>query len=65
MMTPNYKEMSRKELKEYLLAHRNDNEAWSAFFEKLSALDQNIGYTPNLSIEEMEQILNDKGRKSS
>ncbi|MDV2998803.1 MAG: hypothetical protein N5P05_000409 [Chroococcopsis gigantea SAG 12.99] len=54
MTTPNYKEMSRKDLKEYLLAHRNDNDAWRAFFEKLSGLDQNIGYSPNLSLEEME-----------
>ena len=35
MTKPNFKEMSRIELKTYVNAHRDDNEAWDAFFEKL------------------------------
>ena len=35
MTKPNFKEMSRAELKTYVTAHRNDSEAWDAFFEKL------------------------------
>lgn len=36
MTKPNFKEMSRAELKTYVTAHRDDDEAWDAFFEKLS-----------------------------
>ncbi len=35
MTKPNFKEMSRAELKTYVTAHRDDDEAWDAFFEKL------------------------------
>lgn len=35
MTKPNFKEMSRTELKTYVNAHRDDNGAWDAFFEKL------------------------------
>lgn len=35
MTKPNFKEMSRQELKAYVMTHRDDNEAWDVFFEKL------------------------------
>jgi hypothetical protein len=35
MTKPNFKEMSRIELKAYVTRYRDDNEAWDAFFEKL------------------------------
>lgn len=35
MTKPNFKEMSRAELRNYVQAHRDDDEAWDAFFEKL------------------------------
>lgn len=35
MTKPNFKEMSRTELKTYVTAHRDDDEAWDAFFTKL------------------------------
>jgi hypothetical protein len=35
MMKPNFKEMSRTELRAYVTQYRDDNEAWDAFFEKL------------------------------
>lgn len=35
MTKPNFKEMSRVELKAYVTRYRDDNEAWDAFFEKL------------------------------
>jgi hypothetical protein len=56
MTKQNYENMTRKQIKEYLLSHRNDDEAWSVFMEKLGNLDQNQGYSPDLSTEEMEQI---------
>ena len=60
MMKQDYKNMTRKQLKEHLLSHRNDEEAWSIFMEKLDKLDQNNGYSPDLSTEEMEQIFQSK-----
>lgn len=60
MMKPNYENMTRKQLKEHLLSDRTDEQAWSAFFEKLSTLDPNLGYSPNLSEQEMEKIFKEK-----
>ncbi len=60
MMKPDYKNMTRKELKEHLLTHRTDEEAWSFFFKKLSDLDPNQGYSPDLSDQEMEKIFKEK-----
>lgn len=60
MMKQDYKNMTRKQIKEYLLSHRNDEEAWSVFWEKLGNLDDNQGYSPDLPTEEMEQIFQSK-----
>lgn len=60
MTKPDYKQMARRELKEHLLSHRNEEEAWSTFFEKLSHLDPNLGYPPDLPSEEMEAIFRKK-----
>lgn len=35
MTKPNFRAMSRTELKTYINAHRDDAEAWDAFFDKL------------------------------
>ena len=34
MTKPNFDQMSRAELKAYVLAHRDDDEAWNAFMSK-------------------------------
>ncbi len=60
MTRPNYKKMSRAELKQYLLSNRNDQDAWNSFFEKLSNLDPDIGYSSDLSSEEMEKLFKTK-----
>ncbi len=60
MMKQDYENMTRKQLKEYLLSNRNDQEAWSVFMNTLGNLDENNGYSPNLSTEEMEQIFQSK-----
>ena len=65
MMKQDYKKMTRKQLKEYLLSHRNDEEAWSVFMEKLDNLDSNQGYSSDLSTEEMEQIFQSKLNKQN
>ena len=60
MMKPDYENMTRSELKEHLLSHRNDEEAWAIFFEQLNHLDSNLGYPPDLPPEEMEKIFRAK-----
>ncbi|PSB49188.1 hypothetical protein C7B80_03035 [Cyanosarcina cf. burmensis CCALA 770] len=35
MTKPNFKEMSRADLRTYVTEHRDDEEAWDAFFAKL------------------------------
>ncbi|PSB01323.1 DUF6887 family protein [Merismopedia glauca] len=60
LMKPHYRNMTRKELKEHLLAHRNDEEAWSVFFENLSELDSSMGYSADLSDKEMERVFREK-----
>ena len=35
MTKPNFNEMSRAELKTYVLAHRDDDEAWGIYLAKL------------------------------
>lgn len=59
-MKSEYENMTQKQLKEHLLNHRTDEQAWTVFFNKLSTLDANIGYSPNLSDQEMEQIFQEK-----
>ena len=60
MTKQNYENMTRQQIKEYLLSHRNDEEAWTAFFEKIGYLDNNQGYSPDLPKEEMEKIFQAK-----
>ncbi|MGB5768941.1 MAG: hypothetical protein WBM32_03590 [Crocosphaera sp.] len=52
--------MTRAELKKHLLSDRNNQEAWNIFFEKLSHLNSDIGYSPDLPPEEMEKIFRTK-----
>lgn len=37
MTQPNFEAMTRKELKAYILAHRNNNEAFYAYMDKVNA----------------------------
>ncbi|MDJ0601932.1 MAG: hypothetical protein QNJ37_24210 [Crocosphaera sp.] len=60
MTKPNYNNMNRAELKQYLLSNRNDQDAWNSFFEQLSHLDPNTGYSSDLSPEEMEKVFKRK-----
>ena len=43
-MKPDYKNMTRSELKEHLLCHRHDDKARAVFFEQLNNLDPYLGY---------------------
>ena len=59
MTKPNFKEMSRTELRKYILAHREDEEAIHELFINRSNPNAKI-YPANLSDEEMLEILRRK-----
>ncbi len=51
-MKPNFKAMSRKELKAYVLKHRDDSEAISAYIEKSEAEGNWVKMPPLNSMED-------------
>jgi hypothetical protein len=51
-MKPNFKAMTRKELKAYVLKHRDDDEALSAYIEKSEAEGNWIKMPPIKSMED-------------
>ena len=53
-MKPNFKEMTRKELRTYVLEHRDDNEAFYAYMDKIHAEGNRVKHPPLKSIEDME-----------
>jgi hypothetical protein len=53
-MKPNFNEMSKKELRTYVLAHRDDNEAFYAYVDKINAEENRVTYPPLKSLEDME-----------
>lgn len=55
MSKPNYQEMTRKELKEYVLANRDDLEALEELFSRPS--ENAIHFRNDTPIEEAEAII--------
>jgi hypothetical protein len=72
-MKPNFNEMSRKELRSYVLAHRDDDEAFYALADKISADTANKVSLPLLkSLEDienypefLEKLRGDRGHQES
>ena len=69
-MKQDYKAMTRKELKAYILAHRDDDEALSAYLEKAEAEGNWVTMPPLKSPEDLdnypeflEKIRRDPGRR--
>ena len=54
MEKPNFSEMSTKELRAYVMAHRDDDEAFYAYVDKLHAEANWVEHPPLKSIEDME-----------
>ncbi len=50
---PNFKEMDRKELRAYVLAHRDDEEAFSAYMEQLHQDPSRVTHPPLTSIDDL------------
>lgn len=54
-MKPNFQEMSKKELRAYVLAHRDDEEAFYALADKISAETANkVPIPPLKSLDDIE-----------
>lgn len=69
-MKPNFKEMSRKELRAYVLSHRDDDEAFYAFVDKVNEDPNRVKHPPLKSIEDLqnypeflEKLRKDPGRR--
>ena len=54
MTKPNFKEMNLKELRKYVLAHRDDEEAWSEY----AARPRNSTvFPPSQSFEQHKEVI--------
>lgn len=52
---PNFQVMNRKELQTYVLNHRDDDEAFYAYVDKVNAEQDRVTYQPVDSVEELER----------
>ncbi|HEY9811019.1 MAG TPA: hypothetical protein V6D13_16960 [Halomicronema sp.] len=71
-MKPNFDEMSREELKAYVLSHREDDEALRALCNRPSSNTEKIVFSPPKTQQEeqeqfelFKQIIEKKANKSS
>ncbi len=56
MTKPNFQQMSKKELRDYVLAHRDDQEAFHAYADRLK---EQPGI-PITSMEQLEQLIRER-----
>jgi len=54
-MKPDFASMSRKELKAYILSHRDDLEAINALYERRTPDSEAVWFEPPKTMEEAEQ----------
>ncbi|NET55358.1 MAG: hypothetical protein F6K47_03975 [Symploca sp. SIO2E6] len=52
---PNFQTMSAQELKSYVLSHREDDEAFYAYLDKVRERKNRVVYPPLNSLEELEK----------
>ena len=55
-MKPNFEAMDKKELRAYLLQHREDSEVISAYIEKLNAEANWLTFPALTSVEDLDNI---------
>lgn len=70
-MKPNFKEISLKELRAYVLSHREDEEAFYIYVDRINAECKRVTHPPLKSMEDMEnypefleKLRRDPGRQS-
>ena len=59
-MKPNFETMTRKELKAYVLAHRDDREAFDLLMSRRSPDSEAVWYDASLSQAQSKEILQKK-----
>ena len=59
-MKPNFEKMTRKELKAYVLAHRDDQEAIDLLMSRRSPDSAAVWYDSSLSQAQIKEILQKK-----
>lgn len=52
---PNFEIMSSQELKSYVLSHRDDNEAFYAYVDRLNERQDRVVYPPLQSLADLEK----------
>ena len=52
---PNFNRMSYQELKKYVLSHREDDEAFYAYLDKVRERKDRVVYPPLKSLEDLEK----------
>lgn len=69
-MQPNFKEVSLKELRDYVLSHREDEQAFYTYVDRINAECTRVTHSPLKSMEDMEnhpnfleKLRRDPGRK--
>lgn len=53
-MKPDFQAMNRKELRAYVLKHRDDDEAFYAYMDKVKTETKRVKYPPLKSIDDLE-----------
>jgi hypothetical protein len=56
MKNPNFESMTRRELRDYMLANRHDEEAFRAYMDRLYALPNKVWHPAPSSLEDMNNI---------
>lgn len=64
MTKPNFSTMTKSELKQYLIEHKNDNEAFEALMDKIYAEPDSKLYTVD-DVGILENLIEAKRRKVS
>jgi hypothetical protein len=59
MTKPNYDAMSKAELRAYVIAHQDDQEAFYAFVDRLTAKPPSAIYPADMTLEEIHKAVLD------
>jgi hypothetical protein len=53
MTNPNFESMNRRELRDYMLANRNDDDAFRAYMDRLIAIPDKVWYPAPKSVDDL------------
>jgi hypothetical protein len=59
MSKPNFDAMSKAELRDYVIKHQEDNEAFYAFVDRLTAKPSSVIYPASMTPEEIHKAVLD------